>query len=87
MNFPDYLLIKDLPGHKKGSRFTMGKNYIYYISYEPDKEGWIKLEGDFIPEEDSLVRFNIHTMKTFVDWFLEITPEIERELKLEQLGI
>lgn len=34
-----------------------------------------------------MTRFNIHTMKTFVDWFLEITPEIERELKLEQLGI
>jgi hypothetical protein len=30
--------------------------------------------------------FNLY-MKTFVDWFLEITPEIERELKLEQLGI
>ena len=27
----DYLLIKDLPGHKAGCILTMGPNYIYYI--------------------------------------------------------
>ena len=47
---PDYLLIKDLPGHKSGCIFSIGKNYIYYISYDPDdwKEDSVKSK-DFVP--------------------------------------
>lgn len=82
--YPDYLLIKDLPGHKAGSRFTMGKNYIYYILDEPATN--LK-QIIFNPEKDSLVRFNIHTMKSNPDWFLEITKEVEREIKLGKLGV
>ncbi len=71
--YPDYLLIKDLPGQKSGCRLKMDSNYIYYISEDPNKL------------ENSLLRFNIYTMKSNPDWFLEITPAVERDLKLDKL--
>lgn len=79
---PDYLLIKDLPGQKSGCRLKMGSNHIYYISEDPHT--LIKHISDK-PEENSLLRFNIYTMKSNPDWFLEITPAVERELKLNEL--
>lgn len=80
--YPDYLLIKDLPGQKSGCRLKMGSNHIYYISEDPHTP--IKYISDK-PEETSLLRFNIYTMKSNPDWFLEITPAVERDLKLNKL--
>lgn len=79
---PDYLLIKDLPGQKSGCRLKMGSNHIYYISEDPHT--LIKYISDK-PEETSLLRFNIYTMKSNPDWFLEITPAVERDLKLNEI--
>ena len=85
-DYPDYLLIKDLPGHKSGCIFSIGKNYIYYISYDPDdwKEDSVKSK-DFVPEKDSLIRFNKYTMSNNPEWFKPISVKEMRELKIDRI--
>lgn len=83
--FPDYLLIKDLPGHKKGCIFSMGSNYIYYISYDPERVGWIKIDDKFDPSKDSLLRFNIDQITSNKEWFLKIDNQVYRDLKIEEI--
>lgn len=81
--YPDYLLLKDLPGYKAGCIFTIGPNYIYYISkYSDDTK--IQREDYVEPHIHSLLRFNISQMKN-PDWFKEITIETRRELKISEL--
>lgn len=96
--FPDYLLINDLPGYKKGCIFSMGENYIYYVSSNPEKfddngivydfkEGWVKLDSneEFIPHKDSLLRFNINQMESNPSWFMKIDKQVNRDLKIEEI--
>ncbi len=85
--FSDYLLIKDLPGYKKGCIFSMGENYIYYISHDPEKVGWMKINDSekFEPCKDSLLRFNIDQMSSNTEWFLKIDKQVIRDLKIEEI--
>lgn len=85
--FPDYLLINDLPGYKKGCIFSMGENYIYYVSSNPEKEGWVKLDSneESIPHKDSLLRFNINQMESNPSWFMKIDKQVNRDIKIEEI--
>ncbi len=88
--YRDYLLIKDIPGYKAGCVFTMGKNYIYYISFNPETKDSSTHNKDgygFDPEKHSLLRFNIHQMAKNPDWFLELDDQIKRDIKLAELGV
>jgi hypothetical protein len=86
-NHPDYLLIKDLPGYSKGCIFTMGKNYIYYIQYNPDTVDYVKIDpsSKWDASEQSLLRFNIHQMENNPEWFLKIDEQVLRDLKIDKL--
>lgn len=85
--FPDYLLINDLPGYKKGCIFSMGENYIYYISYNPEEEGWSTISNseEFIPHKHSLLRFNIYQMDSNISWFMKIDKQVNRDIKIEEI--
>lgn len=83
----NFLLIKDLPGYKSGCIFTLGDNYIYYISYDPERKGFSKIDGadDYLPERDSLLRFNIHQMESNPEWFKKVDNQYIRDLKIDEL--
>lgn len=86
-HYPDYLLIKDLPGYKPGCIFSMGDNYIYYISHNPETVNYVKLdpESEWDPCRESLVRFNIHQIENNPDWFLKIDDQVRRDMKIDDL--
>jgi UDP-N-acetylglucosamine 2-epimerase len=86
--YPDYLLIKNLPGYPKGCIFTMGKNYIYYIKYNPDDIDCctkIHPNSEWDASEKSLLRFNIHQIENNPEWFLKIDEKVQRDLKIDKL--
>lgn len=86
MNYPDYLLIKDLPGYKAGCIFTIGHNYIYYIKYNPEQKDWVKLDDiQFDGCVDSLLRFNIYQMDNNPDYFKKIDTSVNRDIKIENI--
>lgn len=86
--YPDYILLKEIPGCIPGCIFSMGENYIYYISYDPKSIGLEKFTDDeyeYKACEDSMIRFNIYTMKTHTNWFREIDDQYLRDLKIKKL--
>lgn len=87
MNYPDYLLIKELPGYPKGCIFTIGDNYIYYIRHNPETVGYIEInpESKWDRCRESLIRFNIHQMENNPEWFLKIDEAVKRDMMLDQL--
>jgi len=86
--YRDFLLIRELPGYKPGCIFTIGPNYIYYISYNPETKDYSthnKDGGGFDPEKHSLLRFNFHQMISNFEWFMAIDEQVERDMKLDKL--
>lgn len=86
--YRDYLLIKELPGYKPGCIFSIGKNYIYYISYNPETKDYSTHNKDgsgFDPETHSLLRFNMHHMISNPEWFMAMDEQFLRDVKLDKL--
>ena len=86
-DYPDYLLIKDLPGYKAGCIFSMANNYIYYISINPETSEYklIDKADKYIDGVDNFIRFNIFQMENNPEWFLKIDDQVLRDMKIDNI--
>jgi len=94
--YPDYILLKDLPDFKKGCILSFcNVTKLYYI-FSVDVHN-IELSYP-LPSKNALIKFNIFTITNNIDWFLEVSDDIQnmlndnksiisifRELKLNML--